>query len=210
MEAHRSRIKASVPEDLWRCAEVFLYSHGGKETQACKDIDVSKPSFCAETGIQISSSAFEMAREARPGENRSHPDNEPGARRAPENLSLGPKDWLKKNSLFPSDSSLKIRNRSTSYFPLPSYSHLFSTVDPRQVDGLEYSSTCLWQLKKDVETGNLAVKCMQWERMKPQIWCIVGNAFSQQRDHDAAINFFKRAIAIDPGFCYAYSLCGHE
>ena len=33
---------------------------------------------------------------------------------------------------------------------------------------------------------------------------------SLQKEHDAAIRCFHRAIAVAPRFAYAYTLCGHE
>jgi anaphase-promoting complex subunit 3 len=39
---------------------------------------------------------------------------------------------------------------------------------------------------------------------------VVGNCFSLQREHDAAIRFFDRAVQVDPWFAYAHTLCGHE
>lgn len=83
-------------------------------------------------------------------------------------------------------------------------------IEPRRVEGLEYYSTVLWHLRKDIELGHLAQRSLQWDRLKPQVWCVVGNCFSLQNEHDVAIKFFKRAIQVDPSFTYAYTLCGHE
>jgi len=83
-------------------------------------------------------------------------------------------------------------------------------MEPRRIEGLELYSSALWQLRKDVELGHLAQQCLQWDRLKPQVWCVVGNCFSLQKEHDTAIKFFKRAIQVDPWFTYAYTLCGHE
>jgi len=83
-------------------------------------------------------------------------------------------------------------------------------IEPRRVEGLEYYSSALWHLRKDIELGHLAQRCLQWDRLKPQVWCVVGNCFSLQNEHDTAIKFFKRAIQVDPSFTYAYTLCGHE
>ncbi len=44
----------------------------------------------------------------------------------------------------------------------------------------------------------------------PEAWIAVGNCFSLQKEHDQAINFFNRAIKLNPYNPYAYSLCGHE
>eukprot|EP00927_Polykrikos_kofoidii_P036914 TRINITY_DN31119_c0_g1_i1.p1 TRINITY_DN31119_c0_g1~~TRINITY_DN31119_c0_g1_i1.p1 ORF type:complete len:795 (+),score=125.07 TRINITY_DN31119_c0_g1_i1:125-2509(+) len=83
-------------------------------------------------------------------------------------------------------------------------------LDPRRVEGLEHYSSTLWHLRKEVDLGHLAQQCLQWDRLKPQVWCVVGNCFSLQKEHDVAIKFFKRAIQVDPSFTYAYTLCGHE
>mmetsp|Transcript_33196 Transcript_33196/g.75113 ORF Transcript_33196/g.75113 Transcript_33196/m.75113 type:complete len:862 (+) Transcript_33196:92-2677(+) len=83
-------------------------------------------------------------------------------------------------------------------------------IEPRRLEGLEYYSSALWHLRKDIELGHLAQQCLQWDRLKPQVWCVVGNCFSLQKEHDVAIKFFKRAIQVDPSYTYAYTLCGHE
>ncbi|CAJ1367062.1 unnamed protein product [Effrenium voratum] len=83
-------------------------------------------------------------------------------------------------------------------------------VEPFRVEGLEYYSSALWHLRRDVELCRLAQQCLQWDRLKPQVWCVVGNCFSLQKEHDAAVKLFKRAIQVDSTFTYAYTLCGHE
>eukprot|EP00933_Yihiella_yeosuensis_P042419 TRINITY_DN36995_c0_g1_i1.p1 TRINITY_DN36995_c0_g1~~TRINITY_DN36995_c0_g1_i1.p1 ORF type:complete len:757 (+),score=108.29 TRINITY_DN36995_c0_g1_i1:75-2345(+) len=83
-------------------------------------------------------------------------------------------------------------------------------IEPRRIEGLQYYSTALWHMRKDIELGHLAQKCLQFDRLKPQVWCVVGNCFSLQKEHEVAIKFFKRAIQVDPSFAYAYTLCGHE
>lgn len=83
-------------------------------------------------------------------------------------------------------------------------------VEPHRVEGLEYYSSALWHLRRDVELCRLAQQCLQWDRLRPQVWCVVGNCFSLQKEHDAAIKLFKRAIQVDANFTYAYTLCGHE
>lgn len=41
------------------------------------------------------------------------------------------------------------------------------------------------------------------------MWCVCLDR-SLQREHEAAIEFFQRAIQLDPSFTYAYTLAGHE
>ncbi|KAI4113500.1 MAG: hypothetical protein LQ345_005535 [Seirophora villosa] len=81
---------------------------------------------------------------------------------------------------------------------------------PSRVEDMELYSTCLWQLRKDVDLAFLAHETIDIDRTSPQAWCVVGNSFSVQREHDQAIKCFKRATQLDPQFTYAYTLQGHE
>ena len=51
---------------------------------------------------------------------------------------------------------------------------------------------------------------VELDRRSPQCWCVVGNCFSLQKEHETALKFFQRALQLDPRFTYAYTLCGHE
>lgn len=61
-----------------------------------------------------------------------------------------------------------------------------------------------------VEISNLAKTALSLDRLCPQAWCVMGNCFSLQKEHETALRFFQRALQIDPHFTYAYTLCGHE
>lgn len=61
-----------------------------------------------------------------------------------------------------------------------------------------------------VEISRLAHKALSLDRLCPQAWCVMGNCFSLQKEHETALRFFQRALQIDPHFTYAYTLCGHE
>lgn len=69
---------------------------------------------------------------------------------------------------------------------------------------------CLWHLKQEVDLACLAFQLVELDRLSPQIWCVIGNSFSLQRDHAIAIKCFPRATQIDPEHAYAYTLEGHE
>lgn len=84
------------------------------------------------------------------------------------------------------------------------------TIAPARLEDLELYSTVLWHLKKDVELSFLAHELLDINRLSPQAWCVVGNSFSLQRDHDQALKCFKRATQLDPKFAYALTLQGHE
>lgn len=83
-------------------------------------------------------------------------------------------------------------------------------VDRFRLEGMEVFSTVLWHTKKEVELSHLAQELVAIDRLAPQAWCVLGNFFSLQKEHDTALQFFERALQLDPSFTYAYTLCGHE
>lgn len=83
-------------------------------------------------------------------------------------------------------------------------------IDPYRLNGLEIYSTVLWHMKKEVELAALAQDAISLDRHSPYAWCVLGNCFSLQREHDAALKFFQRALQLNPTLSYPYTLCGHE
>lgn len=82
--------------------------------------------------------------------------------------------------------------------------------EPHRTQMMEIMSTALWHLQCEVELSALAQELVEQDRMSPAAWCAAGNCFSLQKEHDAAIKFFQRAVQVDPSFAYAYTLLGHE
>ncbi|KAF4047271.1 Tetratricopeptide repeat [Phytophthora infestans] len=83
-------------------------------------------------------------------------------------------------------------------------------AEPHRMDGLDLYSTTLWHLKKEVELSYLAQQATDFDKLSCEAWCVAGNCFSLQKEHDTALAFFQRAIQLDPSFTYAYTLSGHE
>lgn len=83
-------------------------------------------------------------------------------------------------------------------------------IEPHRMKGLDILSTTLWQLRKEVELSDLAQKAVDFDRMAPEAWFVVGNCFSLQKEHETAITFFRRSIQLNPSYTYAHTLCGHE
>jgi tetratricopeptide (TPR) repeat protein len=81
---------------------------------------------------------------------------------------------------------------------------------PYHLEGLEFYSTTLWHLQKEIALSSLAQELTEYDKLAPETWCVVGNCFSLHKEHDAAIKFFQRATQVDPNFVYAYNLLGHE
>jgi anaphase-promoting complex subunit 3 len=83
-------------------------------------------------------------------------------------------------------------------------------LEPGRLEGLELLSTVYWHQKKEVDLASLAQHVVAWDKRSPQAWCVVGNCFSLQKDHEAALSFFKRSLQLDPDFTYTHTLCGYE
>lgn len=83
-------------------------------------------------------------------------------------------------------------------------------LEPYRVKGTEILSTTLWHLRRDKELSSLAQQVVLIDKFCPEAWCVVGNCFSLQKEHESAIKFFERAIQIDNTYAYAHTLCGHE
>ena len=83
-------------------------------------------------------------------------------------------------------------------------------IEPYRHEGLEIYSAALWKLQKTKDLSFLSRQVVDFDRKSPETWCVVGNCFSLQKDHEAAIKFFQRAFQLDPHFTYAYTLIGHE
>ena len=51
-------------------------------------------------------------------------------------------------------------------------------VEPFRLEGLEYYSTCLWHLKKQVELCYLSNYALEKSLFAPETWCVIGNCYS--------------------------------
>ncbi|XP_050044601.1 cell division cycle protein 27 homolog isoform X2 [Dermacentor andersoni] len=84
------------------------------------------------------------------------------------------------------------------------------SIEPHRLQGLEYYSTALWHLQREVSLSALAQDMMDLDKTAPETCCAAGNCFSLQREHETAVRFLQRAVQADPDFVYAYTLLGHE
>ncbi|KAG6668154.1 hypothetical protein I3843_01G142500 [Carya illinoinensis] len=103
-----------------------------------------------------------------------------------------------------------------AYFELVDYSEadgafsLARQASPYSLEGMDTYSTVLYHLKEDMKLSYLAQELISTDRLAPQSWCAMGNCYSLQKDHEAALKNFQRAVQLNPRFAYAHTLCGHE
>lgn len=83
-------------------------------------------------------------------------------------------------------------------------------VDRYRQEDMEYYSTLLWHLQRDVDLSFLASDLIAIDRHSPQAWCAVGNALSLNKDTDNALKCFQRAVNLNPALPYPYTLQAHE
>lgn len=109
-------------------------------------------------------------------------------------------------------SSWLARNyyEATNYDESARYYHEARFLEPYRLTGMEYYSSALWHLHKEVELSKLSKELMETNQSAPESWCVAGNCYSLQKEHETAIRYLERAIKIDPNFAYAYTLLGHE
>jgi anaphase-promoting complex subunit 3 len=65
-------------------------------------------------------------------------------------------------------------------------------AEPHRMEGLDLYSTTLWHLKKEVELSYLAQQATDSDKLSSEAWCVAGNCFSLQKEHDTALAFFQR------------------
>jgi anaphase-promoting complex subunit 3 len=103
-----------------------------------------------------------------------------------------------------------------SYFELTEYKLAkdyyckLSITELLRNNGMAMYSTVLWLLKDEVKLSYLARGVIDCGKMTPESWCVIGNCFSLQKEHETAISFFQRSIQLDKTYAYAYTLSGHE
>ena len=82
----------------------------------------------------------------------------------------------------------------TKYVEAAKLFELSLHTEPYRLEGLEYYSACLWQLKRQVELCRLSNFALEKSLFAPETWCAVGNCYSLQKEHETALRFFNRAI----------------
>lgn len=98
----------------------------------------------------------------------------------------------------------------TSYNESVKYYMAARKLEPYRLEGMEYYSSALWHQHKEIELSILAKDLMDLDQEAPETWCVAGNCYSLQKEHESAIKYLEKAIKVDPNFAYAYTLLGHE
>jgi anaphase-promoting complex subunit 3 len=91
-------------------------------------------------------------------------------------------------------------------------------IEPWCMEGMDFYSTAMWHLGKDIELSYLSHDLLEISRIEPNAWymhlsnprLVTGNLFSLKKDHESALACFTRCVRLDPRHAYAHTLAGHE
>jgi anaphase-promoting complex subunit 3 len=89
------------------------------------------------------------------------------------------------------------------------YSRL-QRLEPWRCEGLAYFSSALWHLRRDTDLAALAKSAQALHRHAADACLAAGNCFSLQKDHEAALKIFRKAVQADSQCAYAHTLAAHE
>lgn len=89
------------------------------------------------------------------------------------------------------------------------YTHI-RRRDPYRLDGMDTYSNILYVKEAKEELGFLAHTAVQIDKYRPETCCIIGNYYSLRNEHEAAVTYFRRALAVNRKFLSAWTLMGHE
>ncbi len=83
-------------------------------------------------------------------------------------------------------------------------------LDPFNLDFMDIYSNILFVLEEYAQLSVLAQEACEIDKYKPESCCIIGNYYSLQNEHHKAVNYFQRALKLNPTYLQAWTLMGHE
>lgn len=89
------------------------------------------------------------------------------------------------------------------------FSHIVSD-DPLRLDDLDTYSNILYVMEKRAKLAFIAQLATATDRFRPETCCVVGNYYAMKSEHEKAVMYFRRALALDRNFLSAWTLMGHE
>ena len=82
--------------------------------------------------------------------------------------------------------------------------------DPFRLDDMDVFSNILYVKEMKAELSSLAHSVVRTDKYRPECCCIVGNYYALKGQHEKAVQYFERALKLDPSFLSAWTLLGHE
>lgn len=82
--------------------------------------------------------------------------------------------------------------------------------DEFSVENMEYYSNILYVKENHAKLSILAHKAHTTDKYREETCCIIGNYYGLKEEHEKAVQYFSRAVRLNPKFLSAYILMGHE
>lgn len=83
-------------------------------------------------------------------------------------------------------------------------------LDPYRLENMDSYSNILYVKESKAELSYLAQEVVRNNKYRSQTCCIIGNYYSLKGKHEKAVQYFKRALKLDPDYLSAWTLMGHE
>ncbi|GIL54052.1 hypothetical protein Vafri_9607 [Volvox africanus] len=82
--------------------------------------------------------------------------------------------------------------------------------DPFRLEGTDTFSNILFVKEAAAPLSVLAHRVAATDKFRPETCCVLGNYYSLQGSHEKAVEYFRRALRLDPRYLAAWTLMGHE
>ena len=82
--------------------------------------------------------------------------------------------------------------------------------DPHRLEDLDMFSNILYVQDNSVALSKLAHTAARVDKYRPETCCIIGNYYSLKNQRSKAIQYFQRALKLNPDYTGAWTLMGHE
>ncbi|GLC48040.1 anaphase-promoting complex component apc8 [Pleodorina starrii] len=82
--------------------------------------------------------------------------------------------------------------------------------DPFRLEGTDTFSNILFVKEAAAPLSVLAHRVAATDKYRPETCCVLGNYYSLQGAHEKAVEYFRRALRLDPRYLAAWTLMGHE
>ncbi|MEW5318251.1 MAG: hypothetical protein WDW38_009486 [Sanguina aurantia] len=114
------------------------------------------------------------------------------------------------------DSSAVLGLVAQAHYNLQNYDEaaaLFEDLrrrDPYQLEGMDVYSNILFVKEQAATLSALAQSTASTDKYRQETCCVIGNFFSHKGQHDKALEYFRRALSLNPNYLAAWTLMGHE
>ncbi|PSC70628.1 anaphase-promoting complex subunit 8-like [Micractinium conductrix] len=82
--------------------------------------------------------------------------------------------------------------------------------DPHRIEGMDIFSNILYVKEEFAALSSLAHRCAAADKYRPESCCVIGNYYSLRGMHERAVQYFRRALRLNPSYLSAWTLMGHE